>query len=517
MNRRANLGLVLGICLLVSVIIGAWLIHSLGGRFQSNLPSSESTQTVQSSNDKEPIVEERSSGSSDSTNSRLDQPAPIGQQNEGIDASDLDDPAQAWAALVDDGQADISQVEQFLSVASDWANQEGLAVVDQIRESLDFSAVANVVVLSILHSAVQSDPHDAFQSALSLSLHARNDALSSIVSMWAESSPVAALEALNSADIGGFREELHKSLIAAWTESDPKGLLDNLTTIPERLRRRAEHEAMLGVARVAPPDAVEFLSMLPKYDPNDDRRYDLAYEIAEHWSRIDANAALDWVSSVPFPGEDNQRSQRKLLTKVLKNLSIEDPDLALQSALNDPMGRFGHGLEPYVVSKVAQMNTEKAISMLSQVREGSTKAASYRSVGRALAEHGHFDRAVELGSDLPDEQQSNYYCAVFSRWARTDPGLLFESLDQLPSSLAKSQAAYNLLATNRGNSVFSTDEIEDLQGIIDTGGHTVTLVATAFSPANGESDEDYDERILELELNSNWDDGVDRVYEINGN
>lgn len=48
-------------------------------------------------------------------------------------------------------------------------------------------------------------------------------------------------------------------------------------------------------------------------------------------------------------------------------------------------------------------------------------------------------------------------------------------------------------------------------------GHALTLVGTAFSPSNAKSDQDYDVQILELALESQWDDGVDRIYEICGN
>lgn len=417
-------------------------------------------------------------------------------------------PSQAWNALVDDGIENITQVGIFLKVASDWANQEGLQIIDQIRESLGSSAVANTVVFSILHDAVESDPHAAFQSALSLSSQSRKDALASIVGMWAKTDPIATLVALNSSNLGALHSELHQSLIDSWIESNPKDLLANLEHLPEHLQRNAEHQAMLGIARATPPDAIEFLATLPN-DPNDDRRYVLAFEIAEHWSRVDAYAALEWISSIPFPGESNKRPQRMLLTKVLRNLAATDPNLAMQSALNDPMGRFGHGLEPYVVSKVAQTDTAKAISMLSNVREGKTKTASYRSVGRALSEKGEYGRAVDLGLDLSEEQQSNYYCAVFNTWAKSDPGYLLKSLDQLPSSLVKSQAAYNLLASHRRSGLLNDQEIENLQGIVDESGHDVTLAATS---SYTDSNMDDDALLLQLELESNRNDGDDTVF-----
>ena len=509
--KQVTFGLLLVAAGIAVGVLGAVVYWNLTGQNTSAEIASSSQSDL---HDREALAE-NAGGVADSPVLKSDDPETPKSPAVGEVESRIVDPKRNWDALLNDGQSDIEQVDAFLDIASAWANKDGLSIVDRVRESIGDSAVADVVVLSLLHDAVQTDPTAAFQSALSLSPQSRDDALVSVVRMWAKADPIATLEALNSANLGGLLRGLQETLVNAWTESDPKSLLNSLAHLPELLRNTAEQQAMLGIARTNPPDAVEYLSRLPD-DPNDDRRYDLAYEIAEHWSRTDPYAALEWVASVPFPGVANKRPQRKLLTKVLRNLAIEDPNLAMQSALNDPIGRFGHGLEPYVVSKVAQVNTEKAIAMLSSVRDGATKAASYRSVGRALAENGEFERAVELGSDLPDDQQSNYFSAVFSRWARSDPGRLFKSLDQLPSLAAKTQAAYNLLEANR-RGVFTDEERNNLQDIVDSGAHNVTTVATLVGESQDADGIDVEARLLELELESNWNDGVERVFVLSGN
>lgn len=460
-------------------------------------------------------AKEESSSLTNPPRSNVEQTEAFDSTHTQSDSTTDSDPRSAWITLLNDEEEDIAQLDTFLAVTSAWASRDGLKVIDRVRESLGFSVVANAVVLSVLHQAVQTDPHAAFQSAIYLSSQSRKDALSSIVGLWAQTDPIAALEALNSANLGGSRNDLFESLIDAWSESNPKNLLASLAEIPERLREKAEQQGMFGVARTSPPDAVEFLSELPD-DPNDDRRYDLAFEIAEHWSKIDVHAALDWVSSIPFPGESNKRPQRMLLSKVLSNLAREDPNLALQAALNDPMGKFGYGLEPFVVSSTAQVDTDQAISMLSRVREGTTKAASYRSVGRALANQGNFDRAIDLGLSLPDDQQSNYYCAVFSRWARSDPDSLFKSMDRMPSSHVKAQAAYNLLARYRNSGVLNDDEVESLQGIVNASEHAITSVATYTDSFVG-SQYDREAAILRRELESHGADGAPIVFEVSEN
>ena len=472
-----------------------------------------SNESTQSDSFADSLANEESSSLANPSGSNVEQAETFDSSHIQSDSTTDGDPRSVWTALLNDDKEDIAQLDMFLAVTSAWASQDGLKVIDRVRESLGYSVVANAVVLSVLHQAVKTDPHAAFQSAVSLSSQSRKDALSSIVGLWAQTDPISALEAMNSANLGGSRNELFDSLIDAWSESNPKNLLASLAEVPERLREKAEQQGMFGVARTSPPDAVEFLSELPN-DPNDDRRYELAFEIAEHWSRIDAHAALDWVLTIPFPGES--RPQRLLLSKVLSSLAREDPNLALQAALNDPMGRFGHGLELFVVSSIAQVDTDQATSMLSRVREGATKAASYRSVGRALADQGNFDRAMDLGLSLSDDQQSNYYCAVFSRWARSDPDSLFKSMDRMPSSHVKAQAAYNLLAKYRNSGVLNDDEVENLQGIVNASEHAITRVATYTDSFVG-SQYDREAAILRRELESHGPDGAPIVFEVSEN
>ena len=221
---------------------------------------------------------------------------------------------------------------------------------------------------------------------------------------------------------------------------------------------------MFGVARTSPPDAVGFIAQLPN-DPNDDRRYELAFEIAEHWSNVDAQAALDWVLSVPFPGERNKRPQRLLLSKVLGNLASSDPNLALQAALNDPIGRFGHGLEPfvYIQHRTGGYRPSYIYAVACKGRCNESCFIQIRGEERLQIKAilielwiwvCHF---LTISNPITTVQFS-------SRWARSDPDSLFKSMDRMPSSLIKAQAAYNLLAKYRNSGVLNDAEVEKLTG-----------------------------------------------------
>ena len=217
-----------------------------------------SDELIQSDSFKDRLDNEESSSLTNTSGSNVEQTETFDSTHIHSDSTIDGAPRSAWSALLNDEEEDIAQLDTFVAVTSAWASQDGLKVIDRIRESLGFGVVANAVVLSVLHQAVQTARHAAFQSAVSLSSQSRKDALSSIVGLWAQTDPIAALEALNSANLGGSRIDLFESLIDAWSESNPKNLLASLAEIPERLREKAEQQGMFGVARTSPPDAVGF-------------------------------------------------------------------------------------------------------------------------------------------------------------------------------------------------------------------------------------------------------------------
>lgn len=283
-----------------------------------------------------------------------------------------------------------------------------------------------------------------------------------IVEMWARSDPLIAMSRVTSVKNASQRKKLQKTLLRAWAENDAENLFDSLEQIPESIRQNAEQQAMLAVARSAPSDAVSYLSELTAMD----RQQSLALEIAEHWSQQDIYAALDWV----LANQDiNDSTRHRALTEVLRNLVDVDPSLALQTALKQPLTKYGRGLEAMVIEQLARTDLESAISMLSQVREGRTKLQAYISAGRALVQNGGYNRALRLGQQLPGEDQPHYQSSVMWQWADADPQALFASLDDFSSQDEKNQAAAALMMSNFRNNSLSDDQVKYVSSMVAEG------------------------------------------------
>ena len=100
-----------------------------------------------------------------------------------------------------------------------------------------------------------------------------------------------------------------------------------------------------------------------------------------------------------------------------------------------------------MIALLAESDLDEAINLLPRVRDHPrTRVSAYSAVSRALIEQEESDRAIELGQELPESLRENYYLSLFSQWIRRDMVDLFESLDALPSTDLKSQAAQAILS-----------------------------------------------------------------------
>ena len=396
---------------------------------------------------------------------------------EAVAFSAFEDPASAWKRIASDSQPNLAQTEYLIRVATEWLLQEGISVIDQISESLTDTVVRDAVIMSALHRIAQIDPRAALIEALELTSESRELALRTIAEVWAQLDPKAALAEIATMESGKTLKLLQESLLTAWAANDPQELLDMLALVPEHLRAMAREEAMLAIARISPEEAVSFLSEIE----DDNLRIKLAKEIATNWSEQDPHAALDWVLSESF-ATDVQQAETLMI--VLASLAIQDPELAFQTARDQPIvlrGALYRGMEVTVIQHLVETDIDKALAMLSDIRrEGLTVTHAYSEVGRAMIRDGQYDRALALGQRLGENRRRNYNGSLMYQWAMTNPETLFEALDELPSDQLKDQAAKGLVRYNHDTKALSSAQMEHVgsflpEGYVDPYSNTRTM------------------------------------------
>jgi len=412
---------------------------------------------------------------------------------EAIAFSAFEDPALAWSRIVFDSRPNLAQTEFLIQIASEWLLQEGISVIDQISESLTNTVVREAVIMSALHRIAQDDPRAALIEALQLTSDSRELALRTIAEVWARIEPQAALAEIATMESGKTLKLLQESLLTAWAAHDPRNLLEMLASVPEHLRAMAKEEAMLAIASISPEEAVSFLTDIE----DDDLRIKLAKEIATNWSEQDPHAALDWVLNEAFT-TDVQQAETLML--VLANLATNDPELAFKTARDQPIvlrGVHYRGMEVTVIQNLVDMNIDKALAMLSDIRrEGLTIPHAYGEVGRAMIRDGQYDRALALGQKLGESRRRNYNTELMYQWAMSDPETLFDALEGLPSDQLKNQAARGLVRYNPDTKALSSAQMEQVgkflpEGYVDPFSGQMTQMA----------DQRFDEMVQVIFLN----------------
>lgn len=191
--------------------------------------------------------------------------------------------------------------------------------------------------------------------------------------------------------------------------------------------------------------------------------------IVKAWAEVDPAYAFDVISNL-----DSSRLRASLQETLFTAWAKYDPELALQTALNQPLYKsqfgFERGLEEIVIAVVAKYDLDKAIAMLPQIRSGDARLLkAYRSIGRELVSNGEYDRALTLGQDLSEDLNDKYLNDLLGTWAQQNPDTLFDALDtNIWTPKTKEKAAANLLVHNTLTaSEFDLDQTEKLIGMLE--------------------------------------------------
>ena len=365
-------------------------------------------------------------------------------------AESMESPEQAWSTLVNDDIRDASQTGLLIQVAEAWFDKSGLSVLDEINRSIVDWQTRQSILNAIVEQVVQTAPREAFDFARGM--EDDGSLLLVVARAWANLDPESALDATQTIDAGLLRRNLEYSIVQVWASADPHFILENLDRLPETSRAMAQSQAIMAIARTSPEEAAHLMAGMDDATS----RYSVAYTILFNWSRTDVTAALDWVLN----NSDLKDLREQLLPIVLNRLASVDPEFAMQTALNQPIGRNGSGMEYTVLSYIAANDPQKALAMLPRVREGQTSVWAHISVGGALVRAGQIDSALKLASNLEGSDRERYYGNLVSTWASNDAKSLYDNIDRLPTSDVKSSAALTLITWNSWQKSLSQDQVD---------------------------------------------------------
>lgn len=373
-------------------------------------------------------------------------------------ASAVDDPETAWNSILNDSKTDDEQWEALSDILEYWVMRDGADVMSQIEESISHIDYASSILTNALRHLTDSAPHETFELARNLNDNVRERALQTVALSWANFDPQATMDALSTIDDGVLRNRLSGYTAGRWARLNPRELLENLEDFPENLHSSARGTALSSLAEESPLEAAEIVLELP----NGIKEY--GRSLIGGWARQDALGALDWILSRP------QEEQQHLLSGVLHEVVQMDPQRALETALSVPIPSIAStGLERSVINMVAHNDVDQAMAMLPHVRDhANTTTWANVDVSRKLIERNEPLRALNLGLELPEPLQQNYFLNFFGQWCNSDIVGMYESLEMLPSAEFKSQAAREILSYHvsddyRPHRYFSDEQLQEIE------------------------------------------------------
>ena len=371
----------------------------------------------------------------------------------------FNDPQSAWNALLEDARPDNFQIPSLATILELWVAREGFDVVFEAMESIPEMDSPMGILDPILTPIAQDDPRRAFELVNEFKENARRVAAFLVVGEWAETDPAAAFDAVSEFDVRPtyVKENLMQNIGYAWAENAP---YEAFSILPKYLSgytlQWIQGNALQQIVRESPEDAVNLLNNVPNGVA------ELGGALVEEWASSDARSALNWI------GLQEEALRPALLQSVMPALVEKDPDLALSTALNQSIAEGQLGLEYEVIRILARTDVHRATEMLPQVRDHEdTKKRAYSELGRALANKYESTAAIELGSELPESFQDDYFREIINAIYNTDRVELYEILDLLPKSKYQQEAArYLIWETGLGadaHRYFTDEQLEKIR------------------------------------------------------
>ncbi|MXW06970.1 MAG: hypothetical protein F4Z87_02370 [Gammaproteobacteria bacterium] len=363
----------------------------------------------------------------------------------------IDTPRSAWEVLIGDGLDVRFRLDSVVDVARTWVSEDGVGVLSEILELGGDLRGSSAINLLLIRSIARANPEEIFrQATLEPDLQ---PLLYELASVWAETSPIDALKGVAVIDDVSRRWSLTRGIMRSWSERNPHDLLEKIAVLPDTMELQAISSAIRTIAKTDPREAVRLIENFRTEGVN---TWPVAESLVFAWVEIDPGATLEWV--VSGSNDDNPRFGR-LVEIALTRLAIEEPERALDLALNPPSSAWPTWLDRVVIREFAREDVDAAAKFLPRVSDRS-RVGAYTGVGFEYVQSGNPEGALELAQQLRQPEKDKYYSSIFDSWATIDPHQLLEAMEEIPSNNARSLAAKALIYRNEERHFFSEDQVK---------------------------------------------------------
>ena len=382
------------------------------------------------------------------------------------DAFVIEDPAQEWTSYVWENKSDLqtlsdSQNRMLANLAYSWIVQDGVIAFEKMRHSLpsNFSLLATAKYVS--SEIFETNPQLAFDLALTGTQREREteylQLAVDLIAKWAATDGRTAFDATDSVKARAFQLRLRQRVLWVWAQTTPQSLMNSIDELPQSLQLKARETALTYIAKESPESVRDMLSEItdPKY------RNVVAKAVVRSWALTDLGSTLDWIDS-----DERLADIRVDLTRAAYfSLSQVNPKLAVQTAVTQPLQESKDGWEALVIIWTAKDNLDVAADLLPLVRRGRTRTRAYDAVIERSIDAHEWERAINLIVQYEDNKGYVLRGSYVGSLAREVPTRLYKKLETMDSPWLRKSVAWQLLALNKENSVFSSEQLKLLEDI----------------------------------------------------
>ena len=388
---------------------------------------------------------------------------------------EAENPREAWAKLsADPNLLTESNRRRIQNIVEAWIKEEGIGVLDTVTAAIEDEDLKERIIRNGLMIVTEDDPEAAFDYALQFDSggggmfgmsFSFNPYMSSVLESWVTQHPMDAFNKVLTVDSTSQKDQLVDQVFRSWARRDLQTFVDSIPQFPSEFQDAAR---VSGVSQLSRESVDEAKSLFADIE-SDAKKSQAAMSLASSWADEDPEAALNWAQT--DPSTESIRAQ--VTGTMLTTLATKSPEKAFDIARELPLNKDGLGLEASVISTLAYTNVDKALELLPKVRTGDTQTTAYMGIGGGLAMQGRVTEAIELGKDLSEEDQLNYYTSVgamslsgslLSGLTGNEPEKdVFETIDSIPLEAARSKVAVSAILMDQMSDSYSDEEIESLK------------------------------------------------------
>ena len=384
--------------------------------------------------------------------------------------SALHNPAEAFEITLTDEVPDEDQLDLFGEASELWLSSEGTKAIPQLLEILQtkegYGRNFWPYYYELANQLAEFDPPLVWELVENDYQGLRESLRASILGRWVQIDIDGAQAALQELDQDEYVEELYRSMIQYGLSDDPLLLVQQVEKFPRGHQGHLLQEAVFVLALYGDIDAAfDVLKQMEGLEVNTNGAIEL---LVMGWTNHDTVAAIDWVLQNTEKGSEFQGS---LLRANIGDLTEFDPDQALAVAIeyDDPRYVDSWISLPILVIRtvVRQGDIEMARRLLGQLGEPKN-SLGHDQIGSKLIRTGRIDEAIDLGNELSDTLQVEYYDNIAYQWILMETEDFLDRLPTFSNELVQSAMADVVLSDNRLKRLLSDKEIAYLEEFSST-------------------------------------------------